>query len=50
MLLIRMVQEIASQSPQGMFDMEQINRLMLTTANVPDVDKLMPVKKEAKPK
>ena len=49
MLLIRMVQEIASQSPQGMFDMEQINRLMLTTANVPDVDKLMPVKKEAKP-
>ena len=50
MMLIQMVQQIAQQSPPGMFDMEAINRMLLTTANVPDVDKLMPIKDEAQPK
>ena len=49
MMLIQMVQQIAQQSPPGMFDMEAINRMLLTTANVPDVDKLMPIKDEAQP-
>jgi len=49
MMLIQMVQQIAAQSPPGMFDMEAINRMLLTTANVPDVDKLMPIKEEVKP-
>ena len=49
MLLIQMVQQIAAQSPPDMFDMEAINRMLLTTANVPDVDKLMPYKEEAQP-
>jgi hypothetical protein len=47
MMLIQMVQQIAAQSEPGMFDMEAINRMLLTTANVPDVEKLMPLKKEA---
>lgn len=47
MMLVQMVQQIASQSEPGMFDMEAINRMLLTTANVPDVEKLMPFKKEA---
>ena len=47
MILIQMVQQIAAQSEPGMFDMEAINRMLLTTANVPDVDKLMPLKEEA---
>lgn len=49
MMLIQMVQQIAAQSTPGMFDMEAINRMLLTTANVPDVDKLMPLKEEVQP-
>ncbi len=49
MMLIQMVQQIAAQSPPDMFDMEEINRMLLTTANVPNVDKIMPLKKEAMP-
>lgn len=49
MMLIQMVQNIAQQSEPGMFDMEAINRMLLTTANVPDVEKLMPLKKKAEP-
>lgn len=49
MMLIQMVQQVAQQSAPGMFDMEAINRMLLTTANVPDVDKLMPLKEEAQP-
>ena len=49
MMLIQMVQQIAAQSPPGMFDMEAINRMLLQTANVPDVDKLMPRKEQAQP-
>ena len=49
MMLIQMVQQIASQSPPGMFDMEAINRMLLESANVPDVEKLMPRKEEAVP-
>jgi DNA polymerase III delta prime subunit len=49
MMLIQMVQQIAQQSDPGMFDMEAINRMLLTTANVPDVDKLMPLKKDVVP-
>jgi hypothetical protein len=49
MMLIQMVQQIAAQSEPGMFDMEAINRMLLTTANVPDVEKLMPLKKDAVP-
>jgi len=49
MMLIQMVQNIAQQSEPGMFDMEAINRMLLTTANVPDIDTLMPRKDEAQP-
>jgi hypothetical protein len=49
MMLIQMVQQVAQQSPPGMFDMEAINRMLLTTANVPDVEKLMPIKDEVQP-
>ena len=49
MMLIQMVQQIAAQSPPDMFDMEAINRMLLTAANVPDVEKLMPYKEEAEP-
>ena len=49
MMLIQMVQQVAAQSAPGMFDMEAINRMLLTTANVPDVDKLMPIKAEVQP-
>ena len=49
MMLIQMVQQVASQSPPDMFDMEAINRMLLTAANVPEVDKLMPRKAEAMP-
>ena len=49
MMLIQMVQQVAAGSPPGMFDMEAINRMLLTAANVPDVDRLMPRKEEAVP-
>lgn len=47
LMLIQTVQQIAQQSEPGMFDMEAINRMLLTTANVPDIDSLMPRKEEA---
>jgi hypothetical protein len=50
MMLIQMVQQIAAQSEPGMFDMEAINRMLLESANVPNVDKLMPRKEEAVPR
>jgi hypothetical protein len=49
LMLIQTVQQIAQQSEPGMFDMEAINRMLLTTANVPDIDSLMPRKEEAEP-
>ena len=49
MMLIQMVQQVASQSPPDMFDMEAINRMLLTAANVPEVDRLIPRKEEAMP-
>jgi len=49
MMLVQMVQQIAAQSEPGMFDMEAINRMLLTAANVPDVEKLMPLKEDAVP-
>jgi len=49
MMLIQMVQQIAAQSPPDMFDMEAINRMLFETANVPDVDALMPRKETLMP-
>jgi hypothetical protein len=49
MMLVQMVQQIAQQSEPGMFDMEAINRMLLETANVPNVEQLMPIKETAKP-
>jgi hypothetical protein len=44
MMMSQMALQLAQQSPPGMFDMEELNRSILQTANVPNLDKIMPRK------
>ena len=44
MMMSQMALQLAQQSPPGMFDMEELNRSILQTANVPNLDKIMPSK------
>jgi len=49
MMMAQMALQLAQQSPPGMFDMEALNRSILQSANVPDLDKIMPRKPQPVP-
>ena len=49
MMMSQMALQLAQQSPPGMFDMEELNRSILQTANVPNLDKIMPRKPSSVP-
>ena len=49
MMMAQMALQLAQQSPPGMFDMEELNRSILQSANVPDLDKIMPRKPQPVP-
>jgi hypothetical protein len=49
MMMAQMALQLAQQSPPGMFDMEELNRSILQSANLPNLDKIMPRKPQSVP-
>ena len=49
MMLAQMALQLAQSSPPGMFNIEELNRTILTAANLPNLDKIMPRKPEPVP-
>jgi len=49
MMMAQMALQLAQQSPPGMFDMEELNRSILQSANLPNLDKIMPRKPQPVP-
>ena len=49
MMLAQMTLQLAQQSPPGMFNLEALNRTILESANMPNLDQILPPKKIAKP-
>jgi len=49
MMLAQMTLQLAQQSPPGMFNLEALNRTILESANMPNLNQILPPKKIAKP-
>jgi hypothetical protein len=49
MMLAQMAMQLAQQSPPGMFNLEALNRTILSSANMPNLDQILPPKIQAKP-
>ena len=49
MMLAQMALQLAQQSPPGMFNLEALNRTILHAANMPNLDEILPPKKEPQP-
>ena len=49
MMLAQMALQLAQQSPPGMFNLEALNRTILSSANMPNLDQILPAKIEAQP-
>lgn len=49
MALAQLALNLAQSSPPGMFNMEELNRTILSAANVPNLDKIMPSKPDPIP-
>jgi|TARA_R110001592_G_scaffold265079_4_gene530651 hypothetical protein len=49
MMLAQMALQLAQQSPPGMFNMEELNRTILSAANMPNLDQILPEKKKPEP-
>lgn len=48
MMLANMALQMAQQSPPGMFNTEALNRTILSAANMPNLDEILPLKPEPK--
>jgi hypothetical protein len=46
MMLSQMALQMAQQSPPGMFNIEALNRTILNAANMPNIEEILPPKKE----
>ena len=49
MMIAQMALQMAQQSPPGMFNIEELNRTILNAANMPNIEKILPPKKEPQP-
>jgi len=49
MMMANMALQMAQQSPPGMFNMEALNRTILSAANMPNLEQILPPKIEPKP-
>jgi hypothetical protein len=49
MALAQLALNLAQSSPPGMFNMQELNRTILSAANVPNIDKIMPDKPDPIP-
>ena len=45
-MLAQMALQMAQQSPPGMFNIEELNRTILNAANMPNIEQILPPKKE----
>ena len=46
MMISQMALQMAQQSPPGMFNLEALNRTILSAANLPNLEQILPPKKE----
>jgi len=49
LMMTQMAMQLAQTSPPGMFNMEELNRTLLSAANIPNLDKILPEKPKAQP-
>ncbi len=49
MMISQMALQMAQQSPPGMFNIEALNRTILNAANIPNIEQILPPKKEPQP-
>ena len=49
MMISQMALQMAQQSPPGMFNIEALNRTILNAANMPNLEEILPPKKEPQP-
>jgi len=49
MMMAQMALQLSQASPPGMFNVEELNRTILTAANIPNLDKIMPRKPDPVP-
>ena len=49
MMLANMALQMAQQSPPGMFNIEELNRTILSAANMPNLEQILPPKIEPQP-
>ena len=49
LMMTQMAVQVAQAAPPGMFNMEELNRTLLSAANIPNLDKIMPEKPEPQP-
>ena len=49
LMMTQMAMQLAQSSPPGMFNMEELNRTLLSAANIPNLDKILPSKPQPMP-
>tara|TARA_R100000951_G_scaffold101356_5_gene92785 strand:+ start:2170 stop:4650 length:2481 start_codon:yes stop_codon:yes gene_type:complete len=49
LMMTQMAMQLAQTAPPGMFNMEELNRTLLSAANIPNLDKILPSKPKAMP-
>jgi len=49
LMMTQMAMQLAQTAPPGMFNMEELNRTLLSAANIPNLDRILPNKPEAQP-
>ncbi len=49
LMMTQMAVQVAQAAPPGMFNMEELNRTLLSAANIPNLDRIMPEKPKPQP-
>lgn len=49
LMMTQMAMQLAQTAPPGMFNMEELNRTLLSAANIPNLDRILPSKPEPQP-
>ena len=49
LMMTQMAMQLAQTAPPGMFNMEELNRTLLSAANIPNLDRILPSKPESMP-
>lgn len=49
LMMTQMAMQLAQTAPPGMFNMEELNRTLLSAANIPNLDRILPSKPQPQP-